>query len=67
MKHKLSDETIISQMHEKPVFVTHYPRAAKAFYMKADRTNEKVVLNFDLLAQNRQISNSISAPNFSMK
>jgi asparaginyl-tRNA synthetase len=51
-----SDETIISQMHDKPVFVTHYPRAAKAFYMKtdlsavADRGNDKVVLNFDTLA-----------------
>ena len=45
-----SDETIISQMHDKPVFVTHYPKQAKAFYMKADRDNEKVVLNFDLLA-----------------
>ena len=45
-----SDETIISQMHEKPVFVTHYPKDAKAFYMKTDRDNDKVVLNFDLLA-----------------
>ena len=45
-----SDETIISQMHDKPVFVTHYPKAAKAFYMKTDRDNDKVVLNFDLLA-----------------
>ncbi|MBN1805565.1 MAG: asparagine--tRNA ligase [Sedimentisphaerales bacterium] len=45
-----SDETIISQMHDKPVFVTHYPEEAKAFYMKTDRENEKVVLNFDLLA-----------------
>jgi asparaginyl-tRNA synthetase len=45
-----SDETIISQMHDKPVFVTHYPREAKAFYMRADRRNEKVVENFDLLA-----------------
>jgi asparaginyl-tRNA synthetase len=45
-----SDETIISQMHDKPVFVTHYPKDAKAFYMKTDRENEKVVLNFDLLA-----------------
>ncbi len=45
-----SDETIISQMHDKPVFVTHYPKEAKAFYMKTDRLNEKVVLNFDLLA-----------------
>ncbi len=45
-----SDETIISQMHDKPVFVTHYPKEAKAFYMKLDRDEEKVVLNFDLLA-----------------
>ncbi len=45
-----SDETIISLMHDKPVFVTHYPKEAKAFYMKTDRSNEKVVENFDLLA-----------------
>ncbi|MHC4624567.1 MAG: asparagine--tRNA ligase [Planctomycetota bacterium] len=45
-----SDETIISQMHDKPVFVTHYPKQAKAFYMKTDRDNDKVVLNFDCLA-----------------
>jgi len=45
-----SDETIISMMHDKPVFVTHYPKEAKAFYMKIDRENEKVVQNFDLLA-----------------
>jgi asparaginyl-tRNA synthetase len=45
-----SDETIISQMHDKPVFITHYPKQAKAFYMKTDRENDKVVLNFDLLA-----------------
>jgi asparaginyl-tRNA synthetase len=45
-----SDETIISQMHDKPVFVTHYPAQAKAFYMKTDRNNNKVVLNFDMLA-----------------
>jgi asparaginyl-tRNA synthetase len=45
-----SDETIISLMHDKPVFVTHYPKAAKAFYMKTDRTDERVVLNYDMLA-----------------
>jgi asparaginyl-tRNA synthetase len=45
-----SDETIISQMHDKPVFITHYPKQAKAFYMKADRDNDKVVLNFDMIA-----------------
>jgi asparaginyl-tRNA synthetase len=45
-----SDETIISQMHDKPVFVTRYPKQAKAFYMKTDTADEKVVLNFDMLA-----------------
>jgi asparaginyl-tRNA synthetase len=45
-----SDETIISLMHDKPVFVTHYPRDAKAFYMKQDIDNPKVVQNFDTLA-----------------
>ncbi len=45
-----SDETIISQMHDKPVFVTHYPKQAKAFYMKTDPNNDKVVENFDMLA-----------------
>jgi asparaginyl-tRNA synthetase len=45
-----SDETILSQMHNKPIFVTHYPKQAKAFYMKTDRGNDEVVLNFDLLA-----------------
>ncbi|MFA5292561.1 MAG: asparagine--tRNA ligase [Phycisphaerae bacterium] len=45
-----SDETIISLMHDKPVFVTHYPREAKAFYMKQDPENAKVVQNFDMLA-----------------
>jgi len=45
-----SDETIISLMHNRPVFVTHYPREAKAFYMKTDRDNNKVVQNFDMLA-----------------
>jgi asparaginyl-tRNA synthetase len=47
-----SDETIISQMHDRPVFVTHYPKKAKAFYMKTDRADDRVVLNFDMLAPN---------------
>ncbi len=45
-----SDETLISLMHDRPVFVTHYPRNAKAFYMRQDRRNGDVVENFDLLA-----------------
>ena len=45
-----SDETIISLMHDKPVFITHYPGSAKAFYMKVDAENDKVVENFDMIA-----------------
>jgi asparaginyl-tRNA synthetase len=45
-----SDETIISRLHERPVFVTHYPKKVKAFYMREDREDDRVVENFDLLA-----------------
>jgi asparaginyl-tRNA synthetase len=45
-----SDETIISRLHDRPVFVTHYPRGVKAFYMRQDRGDGRVVENFDLLA-----------------
>jgi asparaginyl-tRNA synthetase len=45
-----SDETIISRLHDRPVFVTHYPKGCKAFYMREDRTDARVVENFDLLA-----------------
>lgn len=45
-----SDETIISQLHERPTFVHRYPKGAKAFYMKPDPAEPRVVLNFDLLA-----------------
>jgi asparaginyl-tRNA synthetase len=45
-----SDETIIARLHDKPVFVTHYPRACKAFYMKRNADDPRLVNNFDLLA-----------------
>ncbi|MFQ5500787.1 MAG: asparagine--tRNA ligase [Phycisphaerae bacterium] len=45
-----SDETIISRLHERPVFVTHYPRAVKAFYMKKNEQDDRLCNNFDLLA-----------------
>jgi asparaginyl-tRNA synthetase len=45
-----SDETIISRLHDRPVFVTHYPRAIKAFYMKKNAGDGRLVNNFDMLA-----------------
>ena len=45
-----SDETILSRQFECPLFVTEYPRDAKAFYMKVSPADPRVVRNFDLLA-----------------
>jgi asparaginyl-tRNA synthetase len=45
-----SDETIISRRFDKPVFVTDYPREAKAFYMKESPVDSRLVRNVDLLA-----------------
>ena len=45
-----SDETIISRRFDRPIVVHRYPREAKAFYMKADPDDPRVVKNFDLLA-----------------
>ncbi|NPV67513.1 MAG: asparagine--tRNA ligase [Anaerolineae bacterium] len=43
-------ETAIAEMFDKPVFVTHYPVEAKAFYMEPNRENPRVVNCTDLLA-----------------
>ena len=45
-----SDETIIAHLHDKPVFVTHYPAACKAFYMKRNANDPRILNCFDLLA-----------------
>ena len=45
-----SDETILARLHDRPVFVTHYPRACKAFYMKRNAEDARVLDCFDLLA-----------------
>ena len=44
------DETILTKMYDKPVFVTNYPKKAKAFYMKENPANPDTVLCSDLLA-----------------
>lgn len=44
------DETTISEHFNAPVFVHRFPTQIKAFYMKPDPVDEKVVLGADLLA-----------------
>ncbi len=43
-------ETAIAEMFDRPVFVTHYPAEAKAFYMQPNKDDPKVVNCTDLLA-----------------
>ncbi|TFJ93837.1 asparagine--tRNA ligase [Lentibacillus salicampi] len=43
-------ETAIAESFEKPVFITNYPAAIKAFYMKPDPARPEVVLCADLIA-----------------
>lgn len=44
------EETILASHYQKPLFVTEYPKDAKAFYMKPSPDDPRVVLNLDLLA-----------------
>jgi asparaginyl-tRNA synthetase len=43
-------ETAIAESFDKPVFITHYPAAIKAFYMKPDPNRADVVLCADMIA-----------------
>ncbi|MCL4132774.1 UNVERIFIED_CONTAM: hypothetical protein GTU68_012998 [Idotea baltica] len=43
------DETILSEMHDRPVMITHYPKEVKAFYMKRDPEDDSKVLCVDVL------------------
>ncbi|WP_018933741.1 asparagine--tRNA ligase [Gracilibacillus lacisalsi] len=43
-------ETAIAESFDQPVFITHYPKDIKAFYMKPDPDREDVVLCADLIA-----------------
>ncbi len=45
-----TDETLISEEHDRPVFVYNYPKTAKAFYMKENPEDPRTVLCDDLLA-----------------
>ena len=43
------EEDKLSELYDTPVIVTHYPKKVKAFYMKEDAKNSKVVLGFDMI------------------
>jgi len=43
-------ETAIAENYDKPVFITHYPTALKAFYMQPDPKRPEVVLCADMIA-----------------
>ena len=44
------DETVLSEHFDRPVCVTHYPAAVKAFYMKPDPQQPDKALCVDVLA-----------------
>ena len=44
------EETILSQMFDRPLFIENCTAKIKAFYMKSDPKNAKLVLNNDCLA-----------------
>ena len=44
------EETYISNQFDKPVIIYGFPSKIKAFYMKRDPENDKVVLGMDILA-----------------
>lgn len=44
------EETLISEIYESPVCVTHFPARIKAFYMQPDVNRSDVVLGVDVFA-----------------
>lgn len=44
------DETTLTKLYDRPIFVEKYPAIVKAFYMKRDPADPTRVLNSDLLA-----------------
>jgi len=45
-----TDETILSEAFDRPVFVTNFPAATKAFYMEPDPADARLSLSCDCLA-----------------
>ncbi len=47
---KTDDEKLLMEKEEQPVFITHWPKDLKAFYMPIDKDDMRVVLCADLQA-----------------
>jgi asparaginyl-tRNA synthetase len=45
-----TDETLITEESDKPIFIRNYPKAVKAFYMKQNPEDPRTVLCSDLIA-----------------
>ena len=43
------EEDKLSKMYDTPIIVTRYPKKVKAFYMKEDPKDPRVVLGFDMI------------------
>ena len=44
------EEDKLSELYDTPIIVTHYPKEVKAFYMKEDPKDKKVVYGVDFIA-----------------
>jgi len=45
------EERKLTELYEKPLIVTHYPKEIKAFYMKESEEDNSKVLGFDMLVK----------------
>ena len=44
------DETVLASQYDRPVMITHFPTAIKAFYMEPTPGDPKTVLGLDVIA-----------------
>jgi asparaginyl-tRNA synthetase len=47
---KEQEKLLVEYFEQVPVFITHYPKKIKPFYMRQNEANAELVDNFDLLA-----------------
>jgi asparaginyl-tRNA synthetase len=45
-----TDETVLTEAYDRPIFVHHFPTAIKAFYMEPEPTDAAYSLSVDMLA-----------------